>query len=220
MKVRTIVSAVTAASLAFGNAAFAQSTGASDQAQMRDNRGNIVRDATPNHVDANGQLQGNFQGVRRGDEFRGDDGRNQRGQIPQRADERNYRGDARGYDNRGYDNRGYDNRGYDNRGYDNRDYDNRGNVNRGYDNGGYEYRNYGFREGGYRGQGRGVGPSESWYRGDRLPYEYRTHHYVVDDWRSHHLYAPPRGYQWVQSGGDYLLVAVATGIIASILLNQ
>ena len=49
---------------------------------------------------------------------------------------------------------------------------------------------------------------------------YRTRHYVVDDWRGHHLYAPPRGYHWVQSGGDYLLVAVATGIIASILLNQ
>jgi hypothetical protein len=49
---------------------------------------------------------------------------------------------------------------------------------------------------------------------------YRTRHYVVDDWRGHHLYAPPQGYQWVQSGGDYLLVAVATGIIASILLSQ
>ena len=101
-------------------------------------------------------------------------------------------------------------RGYDNRGYDNRRYDNAG----------YEYRHYSYRDGGYRGQGRGVGPNHAWYRGDRVPYEYRSRHYVVDDWRGHHLYAPPRGYQWVQSGGDYLLVAVATGIIASILLNQ
>jgi Ni/Co efflux regulator RcnB len=201
MKVRKIVSAVTAASLAFGSAAFAQSTGAQDQAQQRDNRGNIVRDATPNRVDANGQLQGNFQGVRRGDEFRGDDGRNQRAQVAPRADPRSYRGEARGVDNRNYNNRNYNN--YNNSNYNNRDYG-----------------NYGFREGGYRGQGRGVGPSQSWYRGDRLPYQYRSHQYVVDDWRSHHLYAPPRGYQWVQSGGDYVLVAVATGILASILLNQ
>jgi Ni/Co efflux regulator RcnB len=191
MRIRKIVSAVTAASLAFGTTAFAQSTGASDQAQMRDNRGNIVRDATPNRVDANGQLQGNFQGVRRGDEFRSDDGRNQRGQVARPADPRNYRGEARGFDNR-----------------------------RGYDNRAYEPRNYGYQEGGWRGRGRGVGPSQSWYRGDRLPPQYRSRHYVVDDWRGHHLYAPPRGYQWVQSGGDYLLVAVATGIIASILLNQ
>jgi Ni/Co efflux regulator RcnB len=134
---------------------------------------------------------------------------------------RNYQQDLRNQqraaqrDNRGYDNRGYDSRRYDNRGYDNRGYDNRH-----YDNASYDYRHYGYREGGYRGQGRGVGPSHSWYRGDRMPYEYRTRHYVVDDWRGHHLYAPPRGYQWVQSGGDYLLVAVATGIIASILLSQ
>jgi len=89
-----------------------------------------------------------------------------------------------------------------------------------YDNRGNDYRNHGYREGGYRGQGRGVGPSHSWYRGDRVPREYRGRQYVVDDWRGHRLSAPPRGYQWVQSGGDYLLVAVATGVIASILLNQ
>ena len=54
----------------------------------------------------------------------------------------------------------------------------------------------------------------------RLPPAYRSHSYVVDDWRSHRLYAPPRGYQWVQAGGDYMLVAIATGIITAILLNQ
>ena len=34
------------------------------------------------------------------------------------------------------------------------------------------------------------------------------------------LSAPPRGYNWVQTGGDYVLVAIATGIIAQILLGQ
>jgi Ni/Co efflux regulator RcnB len=59
-----------------------------------------------------------------------------------------------------------------------------------------------------------------WNRGDRLPREYWDRQYVVDDWRGHHLRQPPRGYHWVQSGGDYLLVAIATGIIADLLLNH
>lgn len=68
--------------------------------------------------------------------------------------------------------------------------------------------------------GPGAGPDHNFYRGQRLAPEYRNRQYVVDDWRGHHLSAPPRGYQWVQTGGDYVLVAVATGIIASILLNH
>jgi Ni/Co efflux regulator RcnB len=32
--------------------------------------------------------------------------------------------------------------------------------------------------------------------------------------------APPRGYHWVQTGADYVLVAVATGIIANVLLGH
>jgi Ni/Co efflux regulator RcnB len=68
--------------------------------------------------------------------------------------------------------------------------------------------------------GRGVGPNYEYYRGDRLPVEYRHRNYVVDDWRGHNLSAPPRGYHWVQSGGDYILVAIATGIIMQILLAR
>jgi Ni/Co efflux regulator RcnB len=48
-------------------------------------------------------------------------------------------------------------------------------------------------------------------RGDRLPLEYRNRTYQVDDWRGHRLSAPPRGYHWVQIGGDYALVANNTG---------
>jgi len=68
--------------------------------------------------------------------------------------------------------------------------------------------------------GRGVGPNYEYYRGDRLPVEYRHRQYVVDDWRGHHLSAPPRGYHWVQSGSDYILIAIATGIIAQLLLGR
>jgi Ni/Co efflux regulator RcnB len=73
---------------------------------------------------------------------------------------------------------------------------------------------YGYRD------GRGAGPNHNFYRGGRQPPEWRSRQYVVDDWRGHRLTAPPRGYHWVQTGGDYVLVAIATGIIASILLNQ
>jgi Ni/Co efflux regulator RcnB len=67
---------------------------------------------------------------------------------------------------------------------------------------------------------RGAGPEQNFRRGGRLPPEYRGRQYVVDDWRGHHLSAPPRGYQWVQTGGDYVLIAIATGIIAQLLLGN
>ena len=72
----------------------------------------------------------------------------------------------------------------------------------------------------FRREGRGVGPDYRYYSGDRFPAEYRTRGYVVDDWRGHRLSAPPHGYHWVQSGGDYLLVAIATGVIAQVLLGN
>ncbi|PFH04535.1 Ni/Co efflux regulator RcnB [Collimonas sp. PA-H2] len=67
---------------------------------------------------------------------------------------------------------------------------------------------------------RGAGPDHAFYRGQRLPPEYRGRQYVVDDWRAHHLNAPPRGYHWVQTGGDYVLVAISTGIILQMLLGN
>ena len=78
------------------------------------------------------------------------------------------------------------------------------------------------RERAYRedGRGQGAGPNHNLHRGDRLDSQYRHHNYVVDDWRGHRLSPPPRGYHWVQTGGDYVLVAIATGIILQILLNQ
>ena len=66
---------------------------------------------------------------------------------------------------------------------------------------------------------RGAGPSHNFYKGERLPVEYRRQQYVVNDWRGHSLSAPPRGYHWVQTGGDYVLVAIATGIILQLFLN-
>ena len=57
-------------------------------------------------------------------------------------------------------------------------------------------------------------------RGHRLPPELRHRNYVVSNWHSHRLAAPPRGYQWVQVGPDYVLAAIATGIIANLIIGS
>jgi len=63
------------------------------------------------------------------------------------------------------------------------------------------------------------GRHEGWYkRGGHMPAAYRGRRYVVTDWRHAHLRQPPRGYHWVRSdNGDFLLVAITTGVIASII---
>ena len=67
---------------------------------------------------------------------------------------------------------------------------------------------------------RGAGPNHSFHKGDRLPAENHRPQDVVGDWKGHHLSAPPHGYHWVQSGGDYVLVAIATGVILQTLLSN
>ncbi len=59
-----------------------------------------------------------------------------------------------------------------------------------------------------------------YYRGGRIPNEYRGRQYVVNDWRGRHLHAPQQGQQWVQVGTDYALIAIATGVIAQLILNN
>jgi Ni/Co efflux regulator RcnB len=57
-------------------------------------------------------------------------------------------------------------------------------------------------------------------RGGYLPPQFRGRTYIINDYRPYRLSPPPRGHQWVQVGADYVLVAIATGIIANIILNQ
>ena len=102
----------------------------------------------------------------------------------------------------------------------NRDRDDRGRNDHGQSGGYDERRDHGDRRD-YRERHfeRGAGPNHSFHRGGRLPSEYRHRHYVINDWRGHHLSAPPRGHYWVQTGGDYLLVAIASGIIVQLVLH-
>jgi Ni/Co efflux regulator RcnB len=47
---------------------------------------------------------------------------------------------------------------------------------------------------------------EDWSRGERI------------DYRTYHLRQPPRGYEWREVDGNYVLAAVATGVIASAII--
>ena len=47
---------------------------------------------------------------------------------------------------------------------------------------------------------------EDWNRGEHIDYKER------------HLRAPPHGYEWRQVDGNYVLAAVATGVIASVVV--
>lgn len=55
----------------------------------------------------------------------------------------------------------------------------------------------------------------AWRRGAYLPPPYRG--YMVHDYHRYHLRPPPRGYAWYRVDNDYLLAAIATGLIYDII---
>lgn len=66
------------------------------------------------------------------------------------------------------------------------------------------------------------GRHEGWYkRGGYVPMQYRRGSYVISDYRRYRLRPPPRGYQYIRSdNGDFLLAAITTGAILSIIANS
>jgi Ni/Co efflux regulator RcnB len=60
--------------------------------------------------------------------------------------------------------------------------------------------------------------ARDWHRGDRFPAAYGRP-FPSSEYARYGLYAPPRGYQWVQTGDDFLLTALATGIILDVLTH-
>lgn len=55
--------------------------------------------------------------------------------------------------------------------------------------------------------------------GHPMPGPYRGDRYWVRDWRGYGLPSPPPGHRWSYIDGNYVLIAVATGVITSVLLN-
>lgn len=71
----------------------------------------------------------------------------------------------------------------------------------------------------YRPAYRHAGPPR-WARGGYI-HHYQRPIYVVNDYYGYGLRHPPRGYRWYRDDyGDYLLVAIATGLIADLILNH
>lgn len=60
----------------------------------------------------------------------------------------------------------------------------------------------------------------SFRQGQRFDRSYARNYAVIDYRRYHRLRPPPRGYHWVRSGNDALLVALGTGLIASVVANS
>jgi Ni/Co efflux regulator RcnB len=54
-----------------------------------------------------------------------------------------------------------------------------------------------------------------YHNGDR----YAGRREVVGDYGRYHLHRPPPGYEWVQDGGQFVLIAVASGVIADVIAN-
>ena len=57
----------------------------------------------------------------------------------------------------------------------------------------------------------------NWRRGERFDARYARNYRQVDYRQVRGLRAPPRGYQYVRSGNDAVLIAVGTGLIAAVL---
>jgi len=74
-------------------------------------------------------------------------------------------------------------------------------------------------DGQHAGWGQDYRGAHQWRRGQRIGYNDWSGAQRVD-YRQHNLRAPPRGYEWRESNGQYVLAAVATGLIASIILSN
>jgi len=100
----------------------------------------------------------------------------------------------------------------------------------------YGYRDHDYRDRDYRNDRRYYRPAPRvvyrpvyrpvhvaprWVRGGRYYDRGYGPTYAVNDYYGYGLRAPPRGYYWRRSdAGDFLLVALATGIIADLVLSH
>jgi len=86
-----------------------------------------------------------------------------------------------------------------------------------------EWRAYrGVRQGYWYAPGYGYRPivrnhAYQWRRGTYVPVTYRS--YYVQDPYYYGLSAPPRGYRWIYADGNFVLMAIRTGLISQIIAN-
>lgn len=86
-----------------------------------------------------------------------------------------------------------------------------------------EWRDYrGVRSGYWYAPGYGYRPyypryRTYWRQGGYVPVEYRR--YYVQDYYYYGLRPPPPGYRWVYADGNFVLMALASGLIAQLIIN-
>jgi len=90
-----------------------------------------------------------------------------------------------------------DHRGRDDRGRHEQRWDNRGHQ---------DFRGHGNRFADRR-----------WNRGDRFDYRQVRNYRIIGNPGYYHLRPAPRGYRWVRSGNDAVMIAIAGGVVASVL---
>lgn len=63
--------------------------------------------------------------------------------------------------------------------------------------------------------------NRAWRKGQRFDRRYAQNYREIDyrTYRGRGLYAPPRGYRWVRSGNDAVLIAVTSGLIGAVIGN-
>ena len=59
----------------------------------------------------------------------------------------------------------------------------------------------------------------NWSKGQRFDRRYATNYRVIDNPRTYRLANAPRGYQWVRSGNDAVLIAITSGLIGAVIGN-
>lgn len=69
------------------------------------------------------------------------------------------------------------------------------------------------------GWGREYGGGHSFHRGEHMGYNDWSGAQPVD-YREHHLRRPPHGYEWRESNGQFILGALATGLVASAIMSR
>jgi Ni/Co efflux regulator RcnB len=74
--------------------------------------------------------------------------------------------------------------------------------------------------GDHRGEDHRGGDHADWHRGGRIAHEdwNRGRHINYRDYRQYHLRQPPRGYEWREIDGRFVLAVIATGVIAEIII--
>lgn len=63
-------------------------------------------------------------------------------------------------------------------------------------------------------------PHRDWKSGGTAPAAYRAKQYQVSNWQANHLSQPPANHRWLKVNGDFVLVSIATGVIASIVTGR